>query len=68
MPTYTMIPVIAPNTGAFQVAHGLGAMPKAGFISQTSDGRIRWEEPRYDATWLYLSASDVDLTAEITIW
>ncbi|HEV2463536.1 MAG TPA: hypothetical protein VGT04_07015 [Acidobacteriaceae bacterium] len=56
---------LAPEApGPFTVAHGLGRAPKAVLISMTSSFQIWLQSPTgYDATNLYLVASDAGATA-----
>jgi hypothetical protein len=59
-PRIALAPAAAGN---FTVAHGLGAAPAAvGAVQMTSDGRIWWQTPAFDATNLYLVASDPGIT------
>lgn len=56
---------LAPSVGGnFTVAHGLGTTPNAVVVSMTSSGAIWLQSPTgFDATNLYLTASDGPLTA-----
>lgn len=65
----TMLPArstvaLAPSApGNFTVAHGLGVIPTAAIIQMTSTGAIWFQSATmYDATNLYLVASDTGLT------
>jgi hypothetical protein len=54
---------IAPSSpGDFTVAHGLGAAPTTVLIAMTSGGQVWFQTTRFDATNLYLVASDAGLT------
>jgi len=55
---------LAPSAGGnFTVAHGLGSAPLAVAIAMTSGGQIWLQSPTgYDATNLYLVASDAGVT------
>lgn len=64
----TEVSVTAVNPGDFSVAHGLGKTPKYAFIQMTSDGLIRFQTSRYDATNLYLNASDANLTCFVEVF
>jgi hypothetical protein len=66
-PTILSVPATA-NPGAFQIAHGLGRAPSAVSIVATSDGIIRLNAPKFDATYVYLSASDGGLTCDLLLW
>ncbi|HEV2463537.1 MAG TPA: hypothetical protein VGT04_07020 [Acidobacteriaceae bacterium] len=57
---------LAPSAGGnFTVAHGLGFTPSAVLISMTSSGSIWLQSPTsWDATNLYLVASDAGVTAK----
>jgi hypothetical protein len=67
IPTIVSVPATA-NPGAFQIAHGLGRAPSAVSIVATSDGIIRLNAPKFDATYVYLSASDGGLTCDLLLW
>jgi hypothetical protein len=55
---------VAPASGGnFTVAHGLSATPSAAAVMMTSDGGIWFQLPTlFDATNLYLTASDAGIT------
>jgi hypothetical protein len=61
---------LAPSApGDFSVAHGLGRLPVGGKILMTSSGRIWWQTPTlFDATNLYLVASEGGVTRKEWIW
>ena len=61
-PTPTEVVLNPVSAGDFQVAHGIGKTPKYAVIQMTSNGLIRFQTTRYDSTFLYLNASDVNLT------
>jgi hypothetical protein len=48
--------------GPFTVEHNLGQTPISAVIQMTSSGSIWFQIPNYDATNLYLVASDDDIT------
>ena len=55
--------------GDFTLAHMLGRTPKCAAIQMTSSGAIWFQSPTmYDATNLYLVASDAEVTAKVQIW
>ena len=60
---------LAPSVfGDFTVAHGLGSTPRLVLIQMTSAGFIWFQSPtRYDATNLYLTASDA-CTGKAEAW
>jgi hypothetical protein len=62
MPLSTQVSFITPNPGNFTLAHGLGQVPGSVVIMMTSGGIVWFQTPRYDATNLYLIASDEGLT------
>jgi hypothetical protein len=67
-PTIASVPATA-NPGPFQIAHGLGRVPNAVSIVMTSDAIIRLQTPtKYDATYVYLSASDSGVTCDLLLW
>lgn len=64
--TISTIAVTAPAAGAFEVAHGLNYTPRAAQIAMTSLGSIVFQAAkRFDATYLYLVASEAGLTADV---
>jgi hypothetical protein len=67
--TVTQIALAPGAAGNFSVAHGLGVTPKFVLIQMTSGGNIWMQTPTlFDATDLYLVASDPGATALATIW
>jgi hypothetical protein len=55
--------------GNFTLPHRLGRSPVAAFIQMTSAGAIWLESSTpYDATNLYLVASDASVTAKVLLW
>jgi hypothetical protein len=54
--------------GNFTVAHGLGQSPALALLQMTSGGRIWFQDPPYDATNLYLVASDAGATGNAPLW
>jgi len=64
--TSIQIPVTASQTGVITVPHGLKVVPDQVKILMTTSGEI-WQAAPSDATNLYLQASDVDVSAIITV-
>jgi hypothetical protein len=60
--TMTLVALAPLAAGAFTVDHGLAAAPSAVLIQMTAGGQIWFQTPMYDATNLYLVASDAGLT------
>lgn len=54
--------------GNFTVPHGIGGVPSAAIIQMTSSGLIWFQNPSYDATNLYLVASDGPLTGNAIVF
>lgn len=70
VPTIAVVKIpLAPSApGNFTVAHGLGVAPQFVTIQMTSGGSI-WEQAvGFDATNLYLAASDAGVTGIATLW
>jgi hypothetical protein len=65
-----VIVALAPSVGGnFTVAHGIGHTPTAALIQMTSAGVIWFQAPTsYDATNLYLTASDGPLTGNAIVF
>lgn len=60
---------LAPGApGNFTVAHGLGKIPVAGIVQMTSGGSIYWQAVPWDATNVYLVATDAGVTANLLLW
>ncbi len=59
--------ISSPAPGNFTIAHGLGVIPSFIEILPTSGGSI-WQQAPPDATNLYLAASEVDITATISLY
>jgi hypothetical protein len=53
--------------GNFTVPHGLGASPVFAMVEMTSGGAIWFQSPPWDATNLYLVASDAGLTGKAEV-
>jgi hypothetical protein len=53
--------------GDFSLAHGLSSAPTSAWIQITNDGLIRFQTTRYDATNVYLNASDDGLTGYVIL-
>lgn len=60
--------VSSPAPGNFAVPHGLGAVPSMVEILPTSAGGLWTQSPAFDATNLYLTASDTGVTASISVY
>ena len=62
--------VAAPGiAGSFALAHRLGRVPAGALIQMTSSGAIWYQSSAmYDATNLYLVASDAGVTAKVLLW
>ncbi len=59
----------ATTRGAFQIVHGLSRAPRRAMVVMDSDGLIRLQNPvRFDATYIYLSASADGLTGFVEVW
>jgi hypothetical protein len=64
-----LIKIDAPQPGNFTVSHGLGCYPSAVIVQMTSFGFIALQSSKeYDATNIYLTASDSKLTADLLVW
>jgi hypothetical protein len=67
--TVTQLALTPGAAGNFTVAHGLGVTPKFALMQMTSGGNIWMQTPTlFDATNLYLVASDGGITGIVTIW
>lgn len=56
-------------TGNFSLAHRLGRAPAGALIQMTSSGAMWFQSATmYDATNLYLVASDAEVTAKVLLW
>ena len=65
----TPVAVTSPAPGNFTVAHGLGRVPGAAVFCPTSGGQIWFQSPTmYDATNLYLTASDDGITSLVILF
>ena len=53
--------------GNFTVAHGLGATPLMALVEMLSEGAIRFQATPWDATNLYLVASDAGITGKAKV-
>jgi hypothetical protein len=66
---YSHLSVTSPVAGNFTLAHHLGRAPLAAVIQMTSGGAIWFQSPTmWNATNLYLVASDASVTAKVLIW
>ena len=61
--TLDNVDVSSPAPGNFQVAHGLVQTPSAVVLQMTSGGLIWFQSTPFDASYLYLTASDAGMTA-----
>lgn len=66
-PATTLQPTSA-APGPFFIAHGLSAIPSRIEILMLSDGIIRAQAPAFDATNVYLDASDAGRIAQILVY
>lgn len=66
---YGRLAVTASAPGNFSFNHNLGRAPLGAMIYMTSGGAL-WFQPgtMFDASNLYLTASDVGITASIQVW
>lgn len=66
---YGQLAVAALAAGNFSVIHNLGRTPVGAMIYMTSGGAL-WFQPgiMFDASNLYLTASDVGITASVQVW
>jgi hypothetical protein len=64
----TSLSVTSPDPGNFTVAHNLGVTPSLIEILPTSSGAIWAQTQVYDDTLIYLSASDIGVTAEVSVF
>lgn len=67
---FTIIQIPSTTRGNFSLAHGLGTAPTDVVIQMNSDGLIRFQStpmPPWDATNIYLNASDDGLTGFLEI-
>ena len=56
------------EAGNFQVAHNLGTIPASAFVEMTSGGAVWFQQMRYDAEYVYLTASDTGLTGYVLVF
>jgi hypothetical protein len=64
-----VVPITSPSPcTSFAVAHGLSAPPLTAIICMTSSGTMWFQTPMFDATNLYLGASDVGITANVILF
>jgi len=62
------VAITSTTRGDFTVAHGLGTTPTVAFVQMTSNGLIRFQATRYDATNLYLNASADGLLGHVSLF
>lgn len=67
--TFSLVEVaLTPSSdGNFTVAHGLGVAPASALIQMTSGGQIWFQSARFDATNLYLVASEAGVTGKAVV-
>jgi hypothetical protein len=66
---YGQIDAAPGAAGSFALAHRLGRVPAGAFIQMTSSGAMWFQSSAmYDATNLYLVASDAGVTAKVMVW
>lgn len=63
-----VLSVTAPNVGNFTQAHTLAQLPTWADVAMTSGGSIWFQATKFDASNLYLTASDVGVTADIFVY
>lgn len=68
IPPSVVLNVTSTAPGGFSVPHGLGVVPSSMNILPTSGGTIWAQNPPFDATYVYLDASDVDVSATVTVF
>ncbi|MGH3429167.1 MAG: phage tail protein, partial [Mycobacteriales bacterium] len=62
-------PTPLPAGGMLTIPHSLGTTPKLVLIQMTSDGNVWFQTPlRYDASNIYVVASDAGVTAKAILW
>jgi hypothetical protein len=66
-PAATLL-VSSPDSGDFSIPHGLGVVPSFVEILPTSPGTIWGQTPLFDATNVYLVASEVGQTATVSVY
>jgi len=64
----TILTVNDSAAGNFSMAHGLESMPSRIQILMLSGGQIIAQNPEFDATNVYLEASDVGLAGLISVY
>jgi hypothetical protein len=66
---YGQVQVSAASPGNFSLPHKLGRTPLGALVYPTSPGSVWFQlATQFDATNLYLVASDSDVTAKVQIW
>jgi hypothetical protein len=66
---YSQIDAASAAAGSFALAHRLGRVPAGALVQMTSSGTIWFQSSAmYDATNLYLVASEVGVTAKVQVW
>jgi len=61
-------PTAAGDVSGFKVAHGLGSIPSDVQIQLLSNGNVFFQALRYDAQYVYLTASDAGISGYLEIW
>jgi hypothetical protein len=67
VPPSVQLAVTSPSQGTFAVPHGLGLVPQSFDILMTSGGAM-WQSAPSDSTNIYLGASDINLTATVSVF
>lgn len=62
------IPFDTAAPGDFTLAHNLGIVPTTVILEFTDGGTVWFQDVRYDATNLYLVASDTGITGYAIVW
>ena len=65
---WDFVSVTPAAAGNFTVQHFLGRAPKGALIVMTSGGAIWFQSTTWDATNLYLVASDASVSAKVQLW
>src|ERR1039458_426142 len=68
MAVSVMVPFTTTQPGPFTLPHSLGVVPGSVIIEMTAGGAVWFQIPMYDATNLYLVASDAGLTGYAVVF
>src|ERR1039458_183596 len=68
MAVSVMVPFTTTQPGPFTLPHSLGVVPGSVIIELTAGGAVWFQIPMYDATNLYLVASDAGLTGYAVVF